>query len=303
MTRNIRIIILGGAAMLSAACAEKISSTSGLTSLDAAFISTPLGFESTSSSFSGEGSSGTAFMPGGDHGGQRGPNGLMGGHDFMGGGFGPDFLGGPLGGGGRPFDRGGLPSACTFSSATGIVTCPAETHDGLTITQTAIFKTAANAAQAAFDSLTNSVTKHVAVSGTQTRRDNAVTTVNHVSDQTVTGLASTATQRTVNGTSKGTETSTGTDTLGTFTAARAIGDTTTGVIIPITSGKPTYPTAGTVIRSMTVTVTYTGKSPTTRARREVVTYDGTATAKLVVTQDGTTKTCTIPLPHGRPTCT
>lgn len=303
MRRSFRPLILGGAALLTAACAEKISNSLGLTSLDAAFVSTPLGFEATTSSFSGEGASGTAFMPGDHHeGGGRGPNGLMGGHDFMGGGFGPDFLGGPLGGG-RPFDRGGLPSTCTFSAATGVVTCPTETHDGLTITQTAIFATAAGVKQAAFDSLTNSVTKHIAVTGTQTRRDSSVTTVNHTSDQVVTGLASTATQRTVNGTSKGTEMSTGKDTTGTFSVARAIGDTTTGVIIPIASGRPTYPTAGTVIRSMTVTVTYIGKSPTTRARREVVTYDGTANAKLVITQDGATRTCTVPLPHGRPTCT
>ena len=118
----------------------------------------------------------------------------------------------------------------------------------------------------------------------------------------MTGLASTATQRTVNGTSAGTETTTGKDTAGTFTVARVIGDTTSGIIIPITSGRPTYPTAGSVIRSMKVTLTYTGKTPASSSRREVVTYDGTATAKLVITQDGTTKKCTIPLPRGRPTC-
>ena len=41
---------------------------------------------------------------------------------------------------------------------------------------------------------------------------------------------------------------------------------------------------------------------TTKERREVVTYNGTATASLVITQDGTTKTCTLPLPHGKPSC-
>ncbi|MEO8620860.1 MAG: hypothetical protein ABI625_07335, partial [bacterium] len=235
--------------------------------------------------------------------GQRGPNGLGGGHDFMGGGFGIDFLGGPLGGG-RPFEHGGFSSStnCTFAAATGIVTCAAETHDGVTISRTVAYTTAAGAAQAAQDSTTNSIAMHVSVTGTRTRRDSSVTTVSSVSDRTVTGLASTATQRTVNGTSAGTESTTGKDTAGTFVVSRVIGDTTSGIIIPIVSGRPTYPTAGSVIRSMTATLTYTGKTPTSASRREVVTYDGTATAKLVITQDGVTKNCTIALPRGRPAC-
>ncbi|MEP6999990.1 MAG: hypothetical protein ABI969_05910 [bacterium] len=303
MTRSVRFILLGGAAVLTAACAEKITSTTGSTLLDAAFTSTPLGFESAASSFSGSsGGEGTAFMPG-DRAGQRGPNGLGRGHDFMGGGFGVDFLGGPIGGG-RPFEHGGFSStaSCTFAAPTGIVTCAPETHDGVTISRTVAYKTAAGAAQAAQDSTTNSIALHVSVIGTRTRRDNSVTTVSSVSDRTVTGLASTATQRTVNGTSAGTESTTGTDSVGAFSVARVIGDTTSGIIVPIVSGRPTYPTAGSVIRSMKATLTYTGKTPTTASRREVVTYDGTATAKLVITQDGVTKNCTIALPRGRPAC-
>ena len=121
-------------------------------------------------------------------------------------------------------------------------------------------------------------------------------------DRTVSGLASTSTQRTVNGTSAGTEATTGKDSAGTFSVARVIGDTTAGIVIPIASGKPSYPTAGSVIRSMRATITYTGKTPTTASRREVVTYDGSATAKLVITRDGVTKNCTIALPRGRPAC-
>ena len=40
-----------------------------------------------------------------------------------------------------------------------------------------------------------------------------------------------------------------------FTAARLVGDTTTGLVIPVVSGKPTYPTAGKVVRQMKATVT------------------------------------------------
>jgi hypothetical protein len=303
MTRTARILIFGGTAMLAAACAERITSTQSSAVLDPAFTTTPLGFESASSSFS-TGSTGSEFMPGG-HGGEghRGPNGLLGGFDFMGGGFGDDFLGGPLGGG-RPFDHDGRGSSsnCTFAAGTGVVTCAAETHDGITINRTVIYKNAAGTAQASRDSTTNSITSHVDIAGSKTRHEGSVTTIKHASDQTVTGLAFNSTQRTVNGTSAGTENSTGKDSAGTFTASREIGDTTSGIIVPIANGRPTYPTAGSVVRSMRVTLTYTGKAATTSIRREAVTYDGTATAKLVITQDGTTKSCTIPLPHGRPTC-
>lgn len=303
MRRTVRFFLFGGAAMLTAACAEKITSSSGSALLDAAFTSTPLGFESTASSFSSSSSApGMPFLPS-DRAGARGPNGLGGGHDFMGGGFGEDFLGGPMAGG-RPFDHGGFssPTSCTFAASTGVVTCAPETHDGLTINRTVVYKNAAGATQAGQDSTTNSIATHITVSGSRTQRDSDVTTVSHTSDRTVTGLASSATQRTVNGTSAGRETTTGKDTAGTFSVARVIGDTTSGIVIPIVSGKPTYPTAGSVIRSMTATVTYSGKTPTTASRREVVTYDGSATAKLVITYDGVTKNCTIPLPRGRPAC-
>lgn len=305
MTRLARMLVLGGAAVVAAACADSITGSQNAGVLGSAFTSSPLGFESVSSSFSSSaGTIGDAFMPDHGPGGPRGPNGLPGGFDFMGGGFGDDFRGGPIGGG-RPFEHGGPPSrasTCTYAASTGVVTCGPDTHDGLTISSTVQYKTAANVAQAAKDSTTNSMVTHVDVAGTVTRRQGLVTTVKHTSDQTITGLAYTSTLRTVNGKSSGTESSTGKDTAGTFDVTRVVGDTTSGVTVPIASGKPTYPTAGTVTRSMKATVTYTGKSPTTSSRREVVTYDGSATAKLVITHDGATKTCTLPLPHGRPTC-
>jgi hypothetical protein len=106
----------------------------------------------------------------------------------------------------------------------------------------------------------------------------------------------------VNGKSAGSETTTGTRDGVAFTVARTAGDTTTGLVIPIQSGVQTYPTAGTVIRSMQATVTTGASSPSTSSRREVITYDGSATAAVVITHDGVTKNCTKPLPHGRLTC-
>lgn len=74
------------------------------------------------------------------------------------------------------------------------------------------------------------------------------------------------------------------------------------VPLPTSSSGPTYPTAGTVIRFMKATLTYTGASTATVSRREVVTYDGSATAKVVITQNDSTRTCTKPLPRGPLSC-
>jgi hypothetical protein len=178
-------------------------------------------------------------------------------------------------------------------------------RNGLTITRSAAYTTAAGAVQQAFDSVTtNTINVRVSVTGTATRRNGVTSTVQNASDRTVSGLAAGSTQRTVNGTSAGTENTTGTDSTGaTFTAVRTAGDTTKNVVIPVsTPTTPAFPTAGTVIRSMKVTVTYASKAPVTSTRREVLTYDGSNTAKLVITRDGTTRNCTVPLPHGRPTC-
>ena len=131
----------------------------------------------------------------------------------------------------------------------------------------------------------------------------ATTSVNNASDRTVSGLAQSSTQRTINGASKGQESTTGESSRGQFTATRVVGDTTTGLVIPVSTGDTkTYPTAGKVVREMKATLTYEGEAATTVSRREVITYDGSATAKVVITENGTTKNCTRPLPRGPLTC-
>ena len=117
----------------------------------------------------------------------------------------------------------------------------------------------------------------------------------------MTGLAAGSTQRTVDGTAVGTETTHGTMDGAAFTAIRTVNDATKGVIGPLANGRPTYPTAGRVSRNMGVAITVAGAT-TTHSRSEVVTYDGSATAKVVITQDGATKNCTMPLPRGKLVC-
>ena len=300
---NIRIIAgLVVTAAFVAACSDANAPSSQLAiSMTSAYSVAPAGFDQLTTSFNGDPSAG-AFHPEFDEHG-HGPGGF--GHHGGGPGFGLGFMGGGLGG---PFLGDGLGSmrdhdgSCTFSSSTGLVTCT-NTMRGLTVTRVSKITTAAGVVQEKPDSTTNTIVSTVTVSGTVTRRDSSKSEVNESSTQTVTGLAKGSAQRTVNGTSAGTETTTGTSKQGAFTAKRVAGDTINGVVIPApTAGTRTYPTAGTVVRSMTVTVTISGQSPATSSRREVITYDGSATAKVVITHDGTTQNCTLPLPHGHLTC-
>jgi hypothetical protein len=286
-------LFLAGACVLATGCAESASGPQEeAIDLDAAFTSTPLGFSSTTSTFSSTSDAGgyRPHGPGSQH---------HGGPDFMGGGMHPDFLGGLPGG--RPFDHPGPGAECSYSAGTGVVTCTS-TREGLSVLRTYAFKTAAGTAQPRPDSTTHSVATHTEVNGTITRRDSVTAAVHHVSDRTVTGLEKGSTQRTVNGSSAGTESLSGKDSAGVaFTASRAVSDSTVGVVIPIQEGRPSYPTAGTIVRNMTVSVTRAGQTAT-RTRREVITFDGDNTATLVITVNGQTRTCTLPLPHGRPVC-
>ena len=140
--------------------------------------------------------------------------------------------------------------------------------------------------------------------GDSSRVLTATTTINSSSTRTVTGLAQGSTERTVNGATAGTESTTGTSSRGGFSASRAVGDTTTRLVIPVASSSttPSYPTAGTTIRSIKASFQFENEAAVTLERREVVTYDGSATAKVTITENGTTKSCTKPLPRGRLNC-
>lgn len=295
MRRTLNVLLAGGCMALLAACAETTSAPQlDDAELDAAFNSTPTGFSSTTSTFSST-SDEAGFRPNGPRAAHHGGP-LMG---LMGGGMHPDFLGGLAGG--RPFDAPGPGAECSYSPETGVVTCTG-TRMGLSVLRTYAFKNLAGAPQPRPDSTTHSVTTHTEVNGTLVRRDSVTATVRHVSDRVVVGLEKGSTQRTVNGTSAGSESLSGKDSAGVaFTANRVVADSTVGLVIPIQEGRPSYPTAGTITRVMQVSLTRGGETAT-RSRREVITFNGTNTATLVITVNGQTRTCTIPLPHGRPSC-
>jgi hypothetical protein len=295
--------------------------------LSSAFATVPLGFAEVSSSFSGDADGvPSMFLPG--------MRASAFGGGLMGGGLGDAYAGAMGSGRGRghegPFGgRFGGHMTCTgtFNATTQRFVCDPVTRGGVTRTQSMQYTTAAGAVQQAFDTLTtNTVNVQSASTGTVSwARDSSsrgrggphhagriagdtttilstTTTVNHASNRSVTGLASPSTQRTINGTAQGNESATGTSSRGNFTATRSAADTTRGLVVPVQSGRNTYPTAGTVIRTMKATVTFAGAAATSTTRREVITYDGTATAKVTITKDGVTQNCTMALPRGRPSC-
>ena len=312
--RSTHLRLLAAALLLgTAACTDAITGTGDPELLAGAFSVPLLGFSDAPSSFEPAGAALGAWLPpsqpqmGRDGlagpGGHEGPRagGMMGGGlagPFLGGGFAHDFGRGLFGDGTRN-------GSCAFNAASGRAECAPVTHNGITVTRSVSFKTAAGVAQNAFDSVaTDVINTRVAVAGTATHRNGAATAVAHAADRTVAGLAKGSPRRTINGTSAGRETTTGTDSTGAFSVLRVMGDTTKAVVIPVVDGKLAVPASGTVIRAMQVTVSRPGKSPTTSSRREVVTFDGSGNAKVTVTKDGETTSCTIALAHrkGPPRC-
>lgn len=286
-----------------AACRDTAAPASKLAiSMASTFSVAPAGFEQTTSTFIGTEGLG-AFEPSfGGRGHGPGGFGTFGfgpgfGIGFMCGGLDGAFVGNPL----HPFNTG---KNCVYSSSTGIVTCADTTRDGLIVNRTLKLTSASGQSQSTIDSTTNTIVTTVAVNGITTRRDSSTSAISETSTQMLGGFAKGSPQHTVDGSSAGTETTTGTSPEGVFTAKRMAGDTVKGVLIPVSTTNPfqTYPTAGTIIRAMSATVTISGQSPATSTRREVITYDGSSTAKVVITQNDSTQNCTLPLPRGRLTC-
>lgn len=300
MIRTTYRVLTAAAIAVAVACSDSTTAPSNTSPLlIPAFQSTPAGYSSTDNSFASTSDAGVPWKP--DR--SARDDGSM-----MGGGLRPEFFGGMAlarGWDRGPFGLADFPMICVFSSTTGRVTCPdVTTRKGLTISRSFEFMDASGAVQQVPSATTNTVNEQVTVTGTVSRDEGEITSqIQEHSDRTVSGLAAGSTQRKVDGKSLGSEQSSGkTDDGASFTASRVVGDTVTGLVIPLQDGHPTFPTAGTIIREMTATITMSGKSPVTASRREVITFDGSSTAKVVITKNGTTKNCTMPLPFGRLQC-
>jgi hypothetical protein len=335
-------VALAACALVLGACAEHTvteptlaPSTVSADALSAMLTAAPVGYGDLSTSYVGSTAAGfspaTFFLGGG----------MAAKFDqtaMMGGGLASEFMGsvslGPLFPRFGPQD-GGLLCPGTYNASSGRVECATQVINGFTIARSAAYKTAAGATQQAFDTVTtNSVNLLTRVSGTvvydtlsnkrgpnsqhgwgmdrgplgqllgdTTTILSATTAISSTSDRTTSGLAKGSSLRSVNSSSSGSEATTGRSSRGAFTSSRVVGDTVKGLVTPIgATFAVNYPMAGTVVRSMKATIAYAGQAPASTSRREVVTYTGSATVTVVITENGVTKTCARTLPFGRLVC-
>lgn len=190
---------------------------------------------------------------------------------------------------------------CTWDAAAGRWSCaPVTMRGGLTMTRSFAFYDANGVAQERPDrATTRSMNVQMAVAGTITLSDGALTVDRHNST-TVSGLGTAS--YTINGNETGTTKATRTTTLGTSTFDEAYTNATKDLVVPAPPSRG-YPLSGTQSHTSTVTMTAAGLPPQTHTTAVVVTFNGTGTAAISITFDGTTRQCTIDLATGgRPFC-
>ena len=191
-------------------------------------------------------------------------------------------------------------------------------EDGLTIAQSTAFLDAAGTPSPRPTPTTVAQSNRMSVKGTTTetfKLDNGTTvsvtrTIDESGDHTVSGMQPGSTARVVNGWRKGSSSHAKTADRSVKTTI-VYADTTRGLTHPVVKREPpppgqkeqpVFPTAGTVIRHSTTTIAADGKTPETIVLREQISYDGTSVAKVVVTRNGVTKSCTRDLLTGKQLC-
>jgi hypothetical protein len=189
-----------------------------------------------------------------------------------------------------------VPSACTYSSASQGFVCPSIASTGLTFNATYWLYDAAGHSQTQPNtSTTASIRAVVDASGTVSAvlgQASASTTVANHSDLTMSGLLGNT--RTLNGTSTGHDSVTGTGSTTTI----AVIDLTTvanSIVVPASEGDgSSWPLSGTLTVDAN-TVTKTGGLSVTASAHAVVTFNGTSLVNVSGTVAGIPTTCRIDL--------
>jgi len=193
--------------------------------------------------------------------------------------------------------------SCTFSSATGRITCPDLTRGGLTISRSYALYDAANTPQPARGPTIVKINTQVWARGVVASERSKVT-IDRKSDLTATGVQSASPARTLNGTEQGSSTMEHQTPRGKVTSTLVFGDTTINLVLPQGDLTRRWPLSGTVIRSHSGTRTIeggAGSSPI--SYRAVFVYDGSNTVRITITANGTTKTCVRNLETRAHSCT
>ena len=174
-------------------------------------------------------------------------------------------------------------TGCTFAG--GSFTCPAVNHNGLTVTRTIMFLDAAGVSESAYDALLTASIHVVAdIAGDRTHGRWSATVARH-RDLTISGLAGTETNRTVNGTGSETVTSSRVTHNDSTRSYSLVGSSVvTNVVLPVrtTDGGNGWPTSGTITRTFTVTLTSGPNAGKTTTRTVTITFNGTSTVNGTV---------------------
>ena len=166
--------------------------------------------------------------------------------------------------------------------------CASVTSSGVTTTRSYAYYDASGATMAAYDAaLTASLDVQTDIVGSATgTTPNGTFAAKFARSraETLSGLAGTETRRTWNGVATSHDTTVVTATNETRTYAGASADTTTNVVVALPRSSNPYPISGQRVRSVTATMSATGRREETRqvTRRAVVTFNGTATVPLTV---------------------
>ncbi len=193
--------------------------------------------------------------------------------------------------------------SCTFSSATGRITCPDVARSGLTISRSYALYDAANTPQPARGPTIVKINTQVWARGVVATERSKVT-IDRKSDLTATGIQITSPARTLNGTEQGSSAMEHQTPRGNLKSTVVFGDTTINLVLPQHDLTRRWPLSGTVIRSHSGTRTIDGQSGSTAfSYRSVFVYDGSNTVKITITGDGKTRSCVRNLETRAHSCT
>jgi hypothetical protein len=174
------------------------------------------------------------------------------------------------------------------------------TVGGVTVRRSFAFFDATGASQRAFDPLTTAaVNTRTSIDGTRDQPGSRTSSeVHFASDMTARGLAGRETEHVLNGTSAGTTTGTTATERGTFRVVSETADTTSDLVLPAVDPRagpavrPLFPKSGSIVHVSRSTITDPQGTTRTTFFREKTTFDGTGTARVELTNNGETRTCT-----------
>jgi hypothetical protein len=172
---------------------------------------------------------------------------------------------------------------CTYSATTSRFNCQVLSHEGRTVVRSYQLLDASGRPQPAYDAVTTaSASFFTAVIGSVSR-DQFSVSFGRERNITISGLAGTETQHTVNGTGASSSartrySGTGETRIYTMTSGAAISN----VIVPFPRAQGSWPRSGTITRQVTSARDVAGGSAQPNTRTATVTFNGTQFVPLVV---------------------